>query len=171
MCYVMLCYATLCYVMLRYVMLCYVMLFFLTLSYVILRYVTLCYVMLRYSRLILAVQQTPASIWYWCADQMMVQRVLAAKSLSHAQASTIFAGQNSYNSLFAFNNPRTQTGPWCWPSTGYLKMLPVFLMVIPGMVARVLYTDTVGCATPATCLAYCGSEVQLTDYNPSKVLF
>ena len=27
--------------------------------------------------------QTPATIWYWCSDQMMVQRTLAAKSLSH----------------------------------------------------------------------------------------
>ncbi|KAF6776765.1 hypothetical protein AHF37_03759 [Paragonimus kellicotti] len=36
--------------------------------------------------------QTPASIWYWCADQMMVQRVLAAKSLSHAQGGTLMAG-------------------------------------------------------------------------------
>ena len=43
----------------------------------------------------------------------MVQRVLAAKSLSHAQGGTIFAG--------------------------YLKLLPVFIIVIPGMIARVLF--------------------------------
>ncbi|MPC42544.1 Sodium/glucose cotransporter 4 [Portunus trituberculatus] len=29
--------------------------------------------------------QMPASIWYWCADQVMVQRVMAARSLSHAK--------------------------------------------------------------------------------------
>ena len=29
--------------------------------------------------------QTPASIWYWCADQIMVQKALSAKSLNHAQ--------------------------------------------------------------------------------------
>ena len=29
--------------------------------------------------------QTPATIWYWCSDQMMVQRTLAAKSLSHVR--------------------------------------------------------------------------------------
>ena len=29
---------------------------------------------------------------YWCADQMMVQKVLSAKSLSHAQGGTILTG-------------------------------------------------------------------------------
>lgn len=57
--------------------------------------------------------QTPSSVWYWAADQMMVQRVLAAKSLSHAQGATLFAG--------------------------YLKILPLFIMVMPGMISRVLY--------------------------------
>ena len=37
--------------------------------------------------------QFPSSTWYWCADQIMVQRVLAAKSLSHAQSALVFAGQ------------------------------------------------------------------------------
>ena len=36
--------------------------------------------------------QTPASIWYWCADQMMVQKALSAKSLSDAQGATILTG-------------------------------------------------------------------------------
>ena len=45
-------------------------------------------------------------IWYWCADQTHVQRVLGAKSLK--------AGQNG--ALFA----------------GFLKITPVFLMVLPG---------------------------------------
>lgn len=52
--------------------------------------------------------QTPSSIWYWCSDQMMVQRTLAAKSLSHAQGGTLLAG--------------------------YLKILPLFMIVIPGMI-------------------------------------
>lgn len=45
---------------------------------------------------------------------MMVQRALAAKSLSHAQGATLLAG--------------------------YIKILPLFIMVIPGMISRVLYT-------------------------------
>ena len=31
-------------------------------------------------------------IWYWCLDQAIVQRVLSARSLQHARASTVFAG-------------------------------------------------------------------------------
>lgn len=73
--------------------------------------------------------QTPASIWYWCADQMMVQRTLAARSLSHAQGGTLFAG--------------------------YLKLFPVFLLVLPGMISRVLFTDEVGCSDPDVCFEVC----------------
>ena len=65
--------------------------------------------------------QTPASIWYWCADQMMVQKALSAKSLSDAQGATIL--------------------------TGWIKVLPMFLIVIPGMISRVLYPDEVGSQT------------------------
>ncbi|KAI0985897.1 hypothetical protein GJ496_005048 [Pomphorhynchus laevis] len=32
---------------------------------------------------------TPNTIWYWCSDQMMVQRVMAAKSASHARGGMI----------------------------------------------------------------------------------
>ncbi|MGV8095278.1 MAG: sodium:solute symporter [Mangrovibacterium sp.] len=50
--------------------------------------------------------------WYWCTDQHIVQRVLAAKNLNNARKGTIFAG--------------------------YLKVLPVFMFLIPGMVAAAL---------------------------------
>src|ERR1700681_2263290 len=52
-------------------------------------------------------------IWYWCTDQVIVQRVLSAKDEGHAKAGTIFAG--------------------------FLKILPVFLLVIPGVIAFALY--------------------------------
>ena len=42
---------------------------------------------------------------------------------------------------------------------GYLKLLPLFLMVVPGMVARALFPDTVGCATEETCMNFCDSKV------------
>jgi solute:Na+ symporter, SSS family len=51
-------------------------------------------------------------VWYWCTDQFIVQRVLAAKNQSHARRGTIFAG--------------------------YLKLLPLFIFVIPGVVAAAL---------------------------------
>ncbi|XP_011673080.1 sodium/myo-inositol cotransporter 2 isoform X2 [Strongylocentrotus purpuratus] len=75
--------------------------------------------------------QTLSSLTYWCAEQVMVQRALAAKSLSHAQGGCLFAG--------------------------FCKILPLFMTVIPGMIARVLYTDTVACASPETCMEACGN--------------
>jgi len=81
--------------------------------------------------------QTPASIWYWCADQMMVQKALSAKSLSDAQGATIL--------------------------TGWIKVLPMFLIVIPGMMSRVLYPDTVGCVDPAVCMEFCNNPVSCSN--------
>jgi SSS family solute:Na+ symporter len=51
-------------------------------------------------------------VWYWCTDQFIVQRVLAAKDQNHARRGTIFAG--------------------------YLKLLPLFIFVIPGVIAYAL---------------------------------
>lgn len=76
--------------------------------------------------------KTPSSIWYWCSDQMMVQRTLAAKSLSHAQGGTLFAG--------------------------YLKVLPLFMMVMPGMISRVLFPDIIGCIGAEECFKACGNR-------------
>jgi SSS family solute:Na+ symporter len=54
-------------------------------------------------------------IWYWCTDQVIVQRVLSAKDEGHAKAGTIFAG--------------------------FLKILPVFILVLPGLIAFALYRN------------------------------
>ena len=54
-------------------------------------------------------------VWYWCTDQHIVQRVLAARNVTEARRGTILAG--------------------------YLKVLPVFIFVLPGMVAAALYAD------------------------------
>ncbi len=51
-------------------------------------------------------------VWYWCTDQFIVQRVLAAHDQDHARRGTIFAG--------------------------YLKILPLFIFVIPGVIAYAL---------------------------------
>lgn len=51
-------------------------------------------------------------VWYWCTDQFIVQRVLSAKDISNARKGTIFGG--------------------------FLKQLPLFIFVIPGMLAYVL---------------------------------
>jgi SSS family solute:Na+ symporter len=52
-------------------------------------------------------------IWYWCADQTHVQRVLGARDLRSAQNGPLFAG--------------------------FLKITPVFLMVLPGVIGYVLW--------------------------------
>jgi SSS family solute:Na+ symporter len=48
-------------------------------------------------------------LWYWCADQTIVQRVLGARDERHARLGPLFAG--------------------------FIKILPVFLFVLPGLVA------------------------------------
>lgn len=75
--------------------------------------------------------QTPASIWYWCADQVIVQRVLAAKNIAHAKGSTIMAG--------------------------FLKILPMFIIVIPGMISRIFFANELACISPEHCMEVCGS--------------
>ncbi|XP_040888224.1 sodium/myo-inositol cotransporter-like [Toxotes jaculatrix] len=75
--------------------------------------------------------QTPASIWYWCADQVIVQRVLAAKNIAHAKGSTLMAG--------------------------FLKILPMFIIVIPGMISRILFADELACISREHCMEVCGS--------------
>lgn len=52
-------------------------------------------------------------IWYWCTDQVIVQRTLSAKNIEQARGGTTLAG--------------------------FLKILPVFMLVVPGIIARALY--------------------------------
>ena len=56
--------------------------------------------------------------WYWCTDQFIVQRVLSGKNEKEARRGTIFGA--------------------------YLKMLPVFIFLIPGMIAYALNTKMGG---------------------------
>ena len=51
--------------------------------------------------------------WYWCTDQFIVQRVLSGKDQKESRRGTIFGA--------------------------YLKLLPVFLFLIPGMIAFALH--------------------------------
>ncbi|XP_066476332.1 sodium/myo-inositol cotransporter isoform X2 [Tiliqua scincoides] len=76
--------------------------------------------------------QTPASVWYWCADQVIVQRVLAAKNIAHAKGATLMAG--------------------------ILKLLPMFIIVVPGMISRILFTDDIACINPEHCMQVCGNR-------------
>ncbi len=50
--------------------------------------------------------------WYWCTDQFIVQRVLSGRDMKQSRRGTIFAA--------------------------YLKITPVFIFLIPGMIAYAL---------------------------------
>jgi SSS family solute:Na+ symporter len=83
-------------------------------------------------------------IWYWCTDQFIVQRVLSAKNISHARRGTIFGG--------------------------FLKLLPLFIFVIPGVIAYALsvdlYPDLFTVTNPVT-----GTKETTTDVAlPAMVL-
>ena len=62
--------------------------------------------------------------WYWCTDQFIVQRVLSGKNEKEARRGTIFGA--------------------------YLKLLPVFLFLIPGMIAYAMSTKGVTLANGET---------------------
>jgi SSS family solute:Na+ symporter len=51
-------------------------------------------------------------IWYWCTDQTIVQRVLGARDENHARIGPLFAG--------------------------FIKILPVFIFVLPGLIGLAL---------------------------------
>src|SRR6187200_156533 len=51
-------------------------------------------------------------LWYWCTDQYIVQRILGARDEKQARRGTVFAG--------------------------FLKLTPVFLFIIPGMICFAL---------------------------------
>jgi len=54
-------------------------------------------------------------VWYWCTDQTIVQRVLGARDENHARIGPLFAG--------------------------FIKILPVFLFVLPGMMCLALLNE------------------------------
>ncbi|MBI1356453.1 MAG: sodium/solute symporter [Acidobacteria bacterium] len=53
--------------------------------------------------------------WYWCTDQVIVQKTLAAKGLADARGGAVFASA--------------------------LKILPVFILVLPGLIAKALWPN------------------------------
>jgi len=60
----------------------------------------------------LLIASTITGIWYWCTDQYIVQRALTAKNIKEGRRGTIFGA--------------------------ILKLLPVFLFLIPGVIALTL---------------------------------
>jgi len=71
-----------------------------------------------YSWLAVIVGYPILGIWYWCTDQTIVQNVLAAKTEKDGRDGAILGG--------------------------FLKILPVFIMVFPGVLAFVLFQGQIG---------------------------
>jgi len=63
-------------------------------------------------------------IWYWCTDQTIVQRVLGAKDENNARIGPLFAG--------------------------FIKILPVFIFVLPGLICLALINQGLLPALPLT---------------------
>ncbi|KFV17987.1 Sodium/myo-inositol cotransporter 2, partial [Tauraco erythrolophus] len=90
------------------------------------------------------VGMTVPSLWYWCTDQVIVQRSLAAKNLSHAKGGSLM--------------------------TSYLKTLSLFVMVMPGMISRILFPDLVACADTEICRQICGNPSGCSDIAYPKLV-
>ncbi|KAK7496560.1 hypothetical protein BaRGS_00012212 [Batillaria attramentaria] len=80
---------------------------------------------------------TTLGIWVWCTDQIMVQRCLSAKNMTHAKAGAVLAAG--------------------------LKILPFFLWIIPGMISRILFPNDIACADPDHCEEVCGNKAGCTN--------
>jgi SSS family solute:Na+ symporter len=76
-------------------------------------------------------------IWYWCTDQTIVQKILSAKTEKDGRDGAIFAG--------------------------FLKILPVFLMVLPGVIGYVLFKEKIGDDNDSTLM------VMMTELLPVGV--
>ncbi|XP_073902814.1 sodium/mannose cotransporter SLC5A10 isoform X7 [Castor canadensis] len=86
---------------------------------------------------------TIIATWYWCTDQVIVQRSLSARNLNHAKAGSILAS--------------------------YLKMLPMGLMIMPGMISRALFPGLRGLMIAVMMAALMSSLTSI--FNSSSTLF
>ncbi|XP_037019107.2 sodium/glucose cotransporter 5 isoform X2 [Artibeus jamaicensis] len=86
---------------------------------------------------------TIMATWYWCTDQVIVQRSLSARDLNHAKAGSILAS--------------------------YLKMLPMGLIIMPGMISRALFPGLRGLMVAVMMAALMSSLTSI--FNSSSTLF
>ncbi|XP_020600415.1 sodium/myo-inositol cotransporter 2-like [Orbicella faveolata] len=75
---------------------------------------------------------------------VLVQRALGAKNHIQARAGTIFAG--------------------------FLKILPMFVMVMPGMISRVLFPNSIACPDPESCKLACDNKWGCTNNAYPKLV-
>ncbi len=67
------------------------------------------------------------AFWYWCADHYIVQKILSAKSINDARQGSLLAA--------------------------FLKIFPIFILVLPGLIAAALFPEITGDEAYPTLLA------------------
>uniref|UniRef100_H2YKJ9 Uncharacterized protein n=1 Tax=Ciona savignyi TaxID=51511 RepID=H2YKJ9_CIOSA len=87
---------------------------------------------------------TIIATWYFCTDQVLAQRTLAAKNLSHAKGGCVAAG--------------------------LMKILPMYMMVMVGMISRVVFTGKRKCLLLAVMIAALMSSLT-SVFNSASTLF
>ncbi|XP_045172321.2 sodium/glucose cotransporter 4-like [Mercenaria mercenaria] len=87
---------------------------------------------------------TILGMWYFCSDQVLVQRSLAAKNMLHVKGGSILAG--------------------------YIKLTPLFTIVFPGMISRVLFPDEIACVDADVCNVVCGNPAGCTNIAYPKLV-
>nr|XP_054749350.1 sodium/glucose cotransporter 4-like [Lytechinus pictus] len=83
-------------------------------------------------------------LYFWCSNQVIVQRTLSAKNVTHSKAGCIL--------------------------TGYFKILPMYLMIWPGMISRSLWPDEVACVEPGVCEKVCSNPAGCGDIAYPKLV-
>ncbi|XP_069120111.1 sodium/mannose cotransporter SLC5A10-like [Argopecten irradians] len=84
------------------------------------------------------------ALTYWCCEQIIVQRSLAAKNMEHGKGGSVFAA--------------------------FLKATPMFLMTLPGIISRILFPDEVACADPEECMRICENPVGCSNIAYPKLV-
>ena len=69
-------------------------------------------------------------VWYWCTDQFIIQRTLAAKNMTNARRGAIWGGFLKLAPVFLFLVPG-------------MLLAPVFLFLVPGMLGFALHHNHV----------------------------
>ena len=87
-----------------------------------------------------AIASATIGVWYWCTDQFIIQRTLSAKDMTNARRGAIWGG--------------------------FLKLCPVFLFLVPGMLGFALHNQQIRVNDKAFIIP--AKEYKLNAENPSK---
>eukprot|EP00057_Strongylocentrotus_purpuratus_P021720 XP_011676194.1 PREDICTED: sodium/glucose cotransporter 4 [Strongylocentrotus purpuratus] len=83
-------------------------------------------------------------LYFWCTNQVIVQRTLSAKNITHSKAGCIM--------------------------TGFFKLVPMYLMIWPGMISRSLWPDEIACVEPEICQRACNNPAGCADIAYAKLV-